>query len=57
MVLGYWGYDSLLTGSLMGAAAGLPSNLIQGLFGLAASSALALSMKASPFVRGKFPTL
>jgi uncharacterized membrane protein len=57
MALGYWGYDALLMHSLTGAAAGLPSNLIQGLFGLAASSALALSMKASPSVRGKFPSL
>ena len=57
MVLGYWGYDALLMGSLAGAAAGLPSNLTQGLFGLAASSALTLSMKASPSIRGKFPAL
>ena len=57
MVLGYWGYDSLLTGSLMGAAAGLPSNLTQAVFGLAASTALTLALKASAYVREEFPSL
>ena len=57
MVLGYWGYDSLLTGSLMGAAAGLPSNLTQAVFGLAASTALTLALKASAYVRNEFPSL
>lgn len=57
MVLGYWGYDSLLTGSLMGAAAGLPSNLTQAVFGLAASTALTLALKASTYVRNEFPSL
>ena len=57
MVLGYWGYDGLLMGSLMGAAVGIPSNLTQAVFGLAASSALTLALKASPYVRREFSCL
>ncbi|MBQ2738610.1 MAG: ECF transporter S component [Oscillibacter sp.] len=57
MVLGYWGYDGLLMGSLAGAAVGIPSNLMQALFGLAASSALALALKANPYIRREFPDL
>ena len=55
MIFGYWFYDALLLGSLTGAAAGLPSNLMQAVFGLAASSALALALKKSPYVRELFP--
>ena len=57
MVLGYWGYDGILMGSLMGAAVGIPSNLTQAAFGLAASTALTLALKASPYVRREFPSL
>ena len=57
MVLGYWGYDALLMHSLTGAAAGLPSNLTQAVFGLAASTALTLALKASAYVRNEFPSL
>lgn len=55
MVFGYWFYDGLLMGSLAGAAVGLPSNLMQAAFGLAASTALALSLKKSTYVRDLFP--
>lgn len=55
MVFGYWGYDGILMGSLTGAAAGIPSNLTQAVFGLAASSALALALKSSAYVRKEFP--
>ena len=55
MVVGYWLYDGLLLGSLAGAAVGLPSNLMQAAFGLAASTALALSLKKSTYVRDLFP--
>lgn len=55
MVFGYWFYDALLLGSLSGAAAGLPSNLMQAVFGLAASTALTLALKKSPYVRELFP--
>lgn len=33
MVVGYWLYDALLLGSAAGAAAGIPSNLVQAAFG------------------------
>ena len=36
MVVGYWLYDALLLGSAAGAAAGIPSNLVQAAFGIAA---------------------
>lgn len=55
MVPGYWLYDGLLLGSLTGAAAGLPSNLTQAVFGLTASTALTLALKKSPYVRKLFP--
>lgn len=54
MVLGYWFYDGLLMGSLAGAAVGLLSNLMQAIFGLAASSALTLALKSSAYVRREF---
>ena len=34
MVVGYWLYDALLLGSAAGAAAGIPSNLVQAAFGI-----------------------
>ena len=55
MVLGYWCYDGLLMGSLAGAAVGIPSNLMQAAFGLAASTALTLALKKSAYVRELFP--
>lgn len=66
MVLGYWLFDALLAWSggggawglcLAGAAAGLPSNLVQGAFGAAASTALVLSLRRSRWFRGRFPEL
>ena len=57
MVFGYWGYDGILMGSLMGAAVGIPSNLMQAAFGLAASAALTLALKGSKYVRDQFPAL
>ena len=55
MVFGYWFYDGLLMGSLAGAAVGIPSNLMQAAFGLAASTALTLTLKKSAYVRELFP--
>ena len=54
MVCGYWLYDGLLLGSLAGSALGIPSNLVQGLFGVVASTLLTLSLKKIPYVREKF---
>ena len=64
MVAGYWLFDGLLAwfggaGSwgmcLMVGAAGIPGNLAQGAFGAAASTCLALSLRRSRYVCGRFP--
>ena len=55
MVLGYWLYDGLLSGSLGGALAGIPSNLVQAALGIAASTALALALRRPAQVRAMFP--
>ena len=66
MVAGYWLFDALLAYSaggtslalcLAGSAAGLPSNLVQGAFGAAASTLLALALRRSGYVRKTFPHL
>ena len=57
MVLGYWLYDGALMGSLTGAAAGIPSNLVQAAFGIAASTLLAAALGRSAYVRRAFPRL
>lgn len=57
MVVGYWLFDGLLAGSLAGSAAGIPSNLVQAAFGIAASTLLALALRQSSYVRREFPTL
>lgn len=57
MVLGYWFYDGMLMGSVLGAAAGLPSNLMQAVLGLAGSSALAFALLSSSYVKKEFPEL
>ena len=57
MVLGYWLYDGMLMGSLTGAAAGIPSNLVQAAFGIAASTLLAAALGRSAYVRREFPRL
>jgi len=58
MVVGYWLYDGLfIVGSLMGAAAGIPGNLVQGGFGLAVSTLLALALRKNSFARREFPNL
>lgn len=57
MIVGYWLYDAILLGSLTGSAAGIPSNLVQAAFGLAASTLLALTLRQSGYVRRQFPNL
>lgn len=57
MVLGYWLYDGFLLGSLAGSAVGIPANLTQAVFGLAAASLLVPALKKSGYVRGLFPYL
>ena len=65
MVAGYWLFDALLAASggrafglaLAGAVAGIPSNLVQALFGAAASTLLAAALRRSAYVRREFPGL
>ena len=49
MVAGYWLFDGLLMGSLTAAAVGIPSNLVQAVFGIAASTALTAALRKSRF--------
>ena len=55
--VGYVVYDALLLGSAAGAAAGIPSNLVQAAFGIAASTLLAAALGRSAYVRREFPRL
>ena len=58
MVVGYWLYDGVfIVGSLTGAAAGLPSNLTQAVFGAVVSVTMALALKRSAYIRREFPEL
>lgn len=57
MVAGYWLYDGILMNSMLGAAAGIPSNVVQSLLGIAASTVLALALKGVKPVREWFPKL
>lgn len=57
MVAGYWLFDALLLHSWVGAAGGIPGNLVQAGFGVAVSVFLAAALRKSAFVRSRFPTL
>lgn len=57
MVGGYCAYDTLLAGSLAVGLTGIPSNLVQAAFGVAASTLLAAALKKSARVRRSFPEL
>ena len=65
MVAGYWLYDALLASlggqafavSLIGSAAGIPSNLVQAAFGAVVSTLLAMVQRRSGYVRKEFPHL
>ena len=47
MVLGYFGYASLLLGKGLAAAASIPGNVVQGLFGLIAATVVYLVLERS----------
>ncbi|MCI9120564.1 MAG: ECF transporter S component [Oscillibacter sp.] len=66
MVLGYWLFGGLLAAAsgggsfglcLTAAAAGIPGNLAQGIFGTAASALLVLALRRSASIRRQFPHL
>jgi len=47
MIAGYFGYASLLLGKGLGAAASIPGNIVQGIFGLAAALVLMAALGRS----------
>ncbi|MEA4965510.1 MAG: ECF transporter S component [Oscillospiraceae bacterium] len=51
MVFGYFGYESVLLGYGLAAAAGIPGNLLQGAFGLCSSVLLYQALSHVPSVR------
>ena len=57
MVVGYALFDGFLAGNLAVGLTGIPSNLVQAAFGLAASTLLALALRKSSYVRKQFPRL
>ena len=57
MVVGYALFDGFLAGNLAVGLTGIPSNLVQAAFGLAASTMLALALRKSSYVRKQFPRL
>ena len=50
MVLGYFGYAALILGRGLGAAASIPGNVVQGVFGLVISTVLALLLSKTPLM-------
>jgi len=58
MVVGYWLYDGIfLLGSLAGSAVGIPSNLMQAIFGALVGVMLSAALRRSAYVRREFPEL
>lgn len=57
MVLGYFGFEALLMGQGLGAAAGIPGNLVQAVFGLVAGTLLAEALRRNRYIREISPGL
>ena len=57
MVVGYCLFDGFVAGNLGAGLAGIPSNLVQAAFGIAASTLLALALRQNTQVRRQFPNL
>lgn len=51
MILGYFAYEGLLLGYGWGAAGSIPTNIVQGIFGAAASSAIFAALIKTPCAR------
>ena len=54
MVIGYWLYDGFLLKSLAGSAVGIPANLVQAVFGIAAATLLTVALRKTPGFRKFF---
>ena len=57
MVLGYFGFEAALLGQGLGAAVGIPANVVQGVFGLAAGTLLTLALRRNEYIRRAYPAL
>lgn len=57
MVLGYFAFEAILVGQGLGAAAGIPGNLMQAVFGLIASTVLVRTLSRNTYLRELFPAL
>ncbi len=51
MVLGYFAYAALILGNGLGAAASIPGNLVQGVFGVAVGCVLAAVLSKTPLLQ------
>ena len=57
MILGYFLFEAVLVGQGLGAAAGIPGNMIQAVFGLIAATALVKVLQKNSYLRELFPNL
>ena len=55
MIAGYYLFESFLAGNPAAGLVGIPGNLVQAVFGVAASTLLVGALKKSALVRGQFP--
>lgn len=53
MVLGYWGFESLILGNGAASLASIPNNIAQGVMGVVISAILFSLLKKIPEVRGR----
>jgi len=57
MVVGYFVFEAILVGQGWAAAAGIPGNIIQSIFGLTASTVLGRAFQKNSYLRKLFPEL
>jgi len=57
MVLGYFAFEAILVGQGLGAAAGIPGNVMQAVFGLAAAVVLVRTLSRNRYLQELFPVL
>ena len=57
MVFGYFLFEAALLGQGLGAAVGIPANLLQGAFGLVAATLLTGVLRRNSYVRKAYPAL
>lgn len=57
MVLGYFTFEALLVQQGWAAAAGIPGNIVQAVFGLVAASVLIRTLRKNSYIKDLFPNL